>query len=71
MKADTKAPQGFQLNIEVPKKPMEVLHNDFIKTNGKFIMIVVDRFSKHDWFVLLTATDARSVAVAFFNRIVT
>ena len=71
MKADTRAPQGFQLNIEVPKKPMEVLYIDLTEVNGKFVMIVVDRFSKHGWFVLFTATDARSVAVAFFNKIVT
>ena len=71
MKEDTRAPQGFQLNIEVPKEPMEVLHIDFTEVNGKFVMTVVDRFRKRGWFVLLTATDARSVAVAFFNRIVT
>ena len=71
MEADTRAPQGFHLNIEVPKEPMEVLHIDFTEVNGKFVMIVVNRFSKRGWFVLLTATDARSVAVAFFNRIVT
>ena len=71
MKADTRVPQGFQLNIEVLKEPMEVLHIDFAKVNGKFVMTVVDRFSKRGWFVLSTATDARSVAVAFFNRIVT
>ena len=71
MKADTRVPQGFQLNIEVPKEPMEVLHIDFTEVNGKFVMTVVDRFSKRGWFVLLTATDARSVAVAFFNKIVT
>ena len=46
MKADTRAPQGFQLNIEVPKEPMEVLHIDFTEVNGKFVMTVVDRFSK-------------------------
>ena len=68
MKADTRAPQGFQLNNEVPKEPMEVLHINFTEVNGKLVMTVVDRFSKHGWFVLLTATDARSVA--FFNRIV-
>ena len=39
MKADTRAPQGFQLNIEVPKEPMEVLHIDFIEVNGKFVML--------------------------------
>ena len=44
MKADTRAPQGFQLNIEVPKEPMEVLHINFTKVNSKFVMIVVDRF---------------------------
>ena len=71
MKADTRAPQGFQLNIELPKESMEVLHIDFTEVNGKFAMTVVDRFSKHGWFVLLTATDARYVAAAFFNRIVT
>ena len=71
MKTDTRVSQGFQLNIEVPKKPMEVLHIDFTGVNGKFVMTVVDRFSKRGWFVLSTATYARSVAVAFFNRIVT
>ena len=71
MKADTRAPQGFQLNIGVPKEPMEVLHIDFTKVNAKFVMTIVDRFSKPVWLVLLTTTDARSVAVAFFNRIVT
>ena len=71
MKADTRAPQGFQLNTEVPYKPMEVLHIDVTKVNGKFVKTVVDRFSKRGWFILLIATDARSVAVAFFNRIVT
>ena len=64
MKADTRAPQGFQLNIEVPKEPMEVLHIDFTEVNGKFVMTVADRFSNHGWFVLLIATDASSVAVA-------
>ena len=59
------------MNIEVPKKPMEVLRINFTKFYGKFVMTVVDRFSKCGWFVLLTATDARSVAVAFFNKIVT
>ena len=71
MKAETRAPQGFQLKFEVAKEPMEVLHMDFTELNGKFVMIIVDRFSKSGWFVLLTATDARSVAIAFFNRIVT
>ena len=71
MKADTRAPQGFHLNIEVLRKPMEVLPIDFTDINGKFVMTVVDRFSKSGWFVLLTATDASSVAVGFFNRIVT
>ena len=71
MKADTRAPQGFQLNIVLPKEAMEVLHIVFTEVHGKFVMTVVDRFSERSWFVLLTATDARSVAVAFFNRIVT
>ena len=71
MKADTRAPQGFQLNIEVPKEPMEVLHIDFTEVNGKFVVTVVDRFSKCAWFAFLTATDVRSVAVAFFCRIKT
>ena len=70
MKEDTRAPQGFQLNIEVPKEPMEVLHINFTEVNRNFVMNVVDMFSKYGWFVLLTATDARSVAVAFFDRIV-
>ena len=47
MKVDTRAPQGFQLNTEVPKEPMEALHIDFTELNGKFVMTVVDRFSKH------------------------
>ena len=34
-------------------------------------MTVVDQVSKHGCYFLLTTTDARSVAVAFFNRIVT
>ena len=70
MKADVRVPQGFHLNIEVPREPMEVLHIDFTGVNGKFVMTVVDRFSKNGRFVLLTATDTRSVAVALFNRIV-
>ena len=41
MKADTRAPQGFQLNIEVPKEPMEVLHIDFTEVNKKFVMTVI------------------------------
>ena len=71
MKADTRAPQGFHLNIEVPREPMEVLHIDFTEVNRKFVMTVVDRFSNHTWFARLTATNARSIAVAFFSTIVT
>ena len=71
MKAHTRAPQGFHLNIEVPREPMEVLHIIFTEGNGKFVITVVDMFSKHVWFVLLIATDATPVAVAFFSRIVT
>ena len=71
MKADTRAAQGFHLNIEVPREQMGVLHIDFTEVNGKIFMTVVDRFSKRAWFVLLTATDARCVAVAFFSRVVT
>ena len=33
-------------------------------------MTVENRFSRIAWFVLLTATDARYVAVAFFSKIV-
>ena len=44
---------------------------DFTEVNGKFVMIVVDRLSKKDWFIFLTATDAKSVAEAFFTKIVT
>ena len=69
MKVDTRPPQEFQQNIEVSREPMKVLHIDFTEVNGKFVMIVVDRFSKRFWFVLLTATDVRSIA--FFNRIIT
>ena len=71
MESDIRAPQAFHLNIEVPREPMEVLHINFTEVNGKFLMTVVDRFSKHGWFVLLIVTDVRSVAIAFFNRIVT
>ena len=71
MKADTRVPQGFHLNIEVPREPMGVLHIDFTEFKGKFDMTVVDRFSKHAWFVLLTATDAKSIAIPLFSRIVT
>ena len=71
MKVNTRALQGFHLNIEVSREPMEVLHINFAEVNEKFVITVVDRFSKRGWFVLLTATDARSVTVAFFNRIVT
>ena len=71
MKADTRAPQGFHLNIEVPREAMEVLHIHFTEFNGKFVVTVVDRFSGRAWFVLLTATDVRSVALDFFSRIVT
>ena len=71
MKADTRVPQGFYLNIEVPKEPMEVLHIDLTGVNGKFVVTVVDRFSKKGWFILFTATDAKSVAEAFFTKIVT
>ena len=48
-----------------------MLHIDFTEVNGKFVMTVVDRFSKRGWYFLPTATDLRSVAVAFFNSIVT
>ena len=71
MKADTREPQGFQLNIKVPKEPMEGLYINSTEFNGIFVMTVIDIFSKRGWFVLLTATDVRSVAIAFFNRIVT
>ena len=69
MKVDNRAPQCFHLNIEVPREPIEVLHVDFTEVNGKFVM-TVERFSKRAWFVLLTATDARLVAIAFSIRIV-
>ena len=71
MKADTRVPRGFHLNIKVPREPMEVLHINYTKVNEKLVMMVVDIFSKLECFVLLTATDARSVAVAFFSRVVT
>ena len=71
MKADTSALQSFHLNIEVPREPMEVLHINVTEVNEKFVMTVVDWFSKHGWFVFVTATDVKPVAVAFFNRIVT
>ena len=71
MKADTRTTQGFHQNIEVPREPIEVLHIDFTEVNGQFVMTVVDGFSKRAWFVLLINTDAKSVAEAFFKRIVT
>ena len=51
MKADTRVPQGFPLNIEVPNEPIEVLHINFTEVNEKFVVTVVDRFSKRGWFV--------------------
>ena len=48
-----------------------MLHIDLTEVNGKFVMTIVDRFSKKGWFVLLTATDAKSVAKAFYTKIVT
>ena len=68
MKADTRAPQDFYLNIEVPKKTMEVLHIDLIEVNGKFVITVLDRLSKCAWLVFLTATDSRSVAAMFNGK---
>ena len=59
MKADTRTTQGFHQNIEVRREPMEVLHIDFTEVKGKFVMTVVDRFSKRGWFVLLTTTDGK------------
>ena len=50
---------------------MEVLHIDLTEVNEKFAMIVVDMFGKKDWFILLTSTNAKSVAEAFFNKRVT
>ena len=46
MKADTRAPQDFFLSIEVLKETMEVLHIDLREVNGKFVITVLDRFSK-------------------------
>ena len=43
MKAGTRAPQGYHLNIKVPKEPMEVLHIHFTEVNGKLVKTVVDR----------------------------
>ena len=67
MKADNRAPQGFHLNIQVPREPMKVLHINLTEVNWKFVMIVVNRFSKRVWFALLITTDRRSVTVAFFS----
>ena len=50
---------------------MEVLHNEFTEVNEKYVMTVVDRFSKLAWIVYPTATNSRSVAAAFFSRVVT
>ena len=45
MKADNRAPQGFQLNLEVPNEPMEVLHINFMEVNRRIVMNLVNRFS--------------------------
>ena len=63
------------MNIAVPSKPWEVVHMDFIvdlpESEGKTtILIVVDRFSKMAEFIGLAATDAVTVANAFFTRVV-
>ena len=63
------------MNIAVPSKPWEVLHMDFIvdlpESEGKTtILTVVDRFSKMAEFIGLAATDAVTVANAFFTRVV-
>ena len=50
---------------------MEVLHINLTEFNGKFVLTVVDRFSKCAQFVFLIAKDARAVAVALFSKIVT
>ena len=50
---------------------MKVLHINFTDEVEKFVMTVIDRFSKRAWFVLLTIIDARSVAVVFFSKIAT
>ena len=71
MKANTRVPQCFHPNIEVPREPLEMVHINFTEVNGKFVMTTVDRFSKCAWFVHLKATDARSAAVTFLSRIVT
>lgn len=70
MKNDTRKTQGFQVNVEVPEKPLEVLHIDFADVCGKTVMVVVDRFSKYAWFVPLGQTDAVSVAHSFFTCVV-
>ena len=62
MNADTRVPQGFHLNIEVRGEPMEMLHINLAKVNGRFVMTIVDRFSKKSWFTLLAATDTKPVA---------
>lgn len=49
---------------------MDVLHIDFADVCGKTVMVVVDRFSKYAWFVLLGKTDAVSVAHSFFVSVV-
>ena len=68
MKADARAPQGFQLNIEVPKEPMEVLHIDLTEVNGKFFMTVVDRFSKRGWFVFFNSHRCKVCSCSFLQQ---
>ena len=63
------------MNISVPTKPWEVLHMDFIvelpeSEGNSTILTVVDRFSKMAEFIPLKATDAVTVANAFFTRVV-
>ena len=45
-----------------------MLHIGFTEVNGKFVVTVFDRFSKHGWFVLLTSTDVRFVAELYSIR---
>ena len=45
-----------------PREPMKVVHIDGTEVNKKYVITVVDSFSKKSWFILLTSTDAKSTA---------
>ena len=61
--------------MPVPSAPWDQIHIDFVTElpaddGHTTVMTVVDRFSKMASFVPLRATDAKSVADAFFRQVV-